>query len=205
MEVFEMIRIVLITIFTAIVVLIIYTLTPAATLTIGTISSLPGEIMVPITFTVDNDEEVVALTVDIIHENLDCIDIYSGEMIINAEKDLYSTELENNKLRISILGFNQNLLTEGDLFSLVFEISLPGIYILSSDFVAGSSPQAASINIKVEDGGIFVVDPNSIDVDIDTDHDTDPKPEPVMVNPNCLIIDNTTNVTHKGCFLTSLK
>jgi len=134
----------------------------AATLSIGSDRAKPNEnVTVPIVLISKPESNISSINLDLIYDanKLTFNKAQAGKILSEAAKSLSTSQPAQGRLRIVIMGLNQNVLVDGALANVTFLINAnakAGSVLLKISNVAASSPQAKSVNLKLKPGRIII-------------------------------------------------
>jgi hypothetical protein len=139
------------------------TISWAGTVTLGNADAASGDtaLEVPLHFIAESGEEVAGIQVDIFFDGaaLEITAAYDGASAIAADKDVRLNLLDDNTVRIIVAGFNQNVLSDGEVASIEFSISTdaaPGTYPVVLEELLLSDPFGQNISSTAVNGSITV-------------------------------------------------
>jgi len=82
-----------------------------------------------------------------------------GSAALTAEKSVQTAVLPNGDLRVLVVGFNQNILLDGDVISLKVQVSASaprGRHALTCQNAVAVTPSGKETEVDVKQGGIIV-------------------------------------------------
>jgi MYXO-CTERM domain-containing protein len=135
----------------------------AGTVSLGAANAVQGDtaVEVPLHFTAEPGEEVAGIQVDILFDGaaLEISAAYEGASATAADKDVRLSLLDEDTARIIIAGFNQNLLSDGEVAVMEFSIAndaAPGAYPVVLEALLLSDPFGQDISSTAINGSITV-------------------------------------------------
>jgi cohesin domain-containing protein/dockerin type I repeat protein len=146
----------------------------AATIDLGEIRAEPGEtsVTIPIVLTNDPGDEVAALQVDVDYSDsvLALVSVDPGPTAEAAAKEVVFNPLDADTLRVIVAGFNQNLIADGVVAYLVFNVkpeAPDGVHILLTQNLLVSDAFGGAVPSQGLPGSVIVGHEQLEDVNVD--------------------------------------
>jgi hypothetical protein len=137
-------------------------ITSAASLNIGNAQASAGqsEVQVDVDLDAAGSEEIASLQLDLqFDDRLKLVDVTAGSQATAADKSVAWNSRSSGAARVLLYGLNQNVIGNGHVFQLVFDVksdALSGQSDISADSLTASTPVGGNLSLGAQSGSVDV-------------------------------------------------
>ena len=134
----------------------------AASLNIGNAQANVGKtgVQVDVDLEVVGSEEIASLQLDLqFDDRLKLVDVYAGNVATTADKSVAWNSRSNGVARVLLYGLNENVIDNGHVFQLIFDVKADGVSgqsDISAPSLTASNPVGDNVALSAQSGYVGI-------------------------------------------------